>query len=287
MKEIDDRSICAGIVLFNPEIPSLIDNINVILHQVNEIVLIDNASLNIEQINLALCGYPNVYILRNVMNLGIAKALNQIFEWASQKGYSWVLTLDQDSFCSPILVREYKKYIDEGVGIISPIIHDNTDEYALLAKIEEEITSIDECITSGSLTSVTIWDKVGKFNELLFIDFVDFDFCIRVRLQGYKILRVNNTYINHQLGSKYKLIRLPFGMNLKIYNHSVERNYFYVRNNIYYIRKYWKHINKTYHILRLIHWEVRKIIFEPQKIQMIKSIIHAIKSSSSIYNEGI
>lgn len=34
----------------------------------------------------------------------------------------------------------------------------------------------DECITSGSLTSVEAWQKIGGFDEWLEIDGVDFDF---------------------------------------------------------------------------------------------------------------
>ena len=45
-----------------------------------------------------------------------------------------------------------------------------------------------------------IFDKIGGFDEKLFIDGVDFDFCIRMRKAGYGILRSNNVYLLQEVG---------------------------------------------------------------------------------------
>lgn len=56
------------------------------------------------------------------------------------------------------------------------------------------------CITSASCTNIEIWDKLGGFDEFLFIDFVDNEYCKRLVLNGYKILRCNNIIIDQEFG---------------------------------------------------------------------------------------
>ena len=71
--------ICAGIVLFNPEIERLNENIEHIRKQVPMLILVDNGSSNLEDVKSLICDVPNIILLENGKNLGIAQALNRIF----------------------------------------------------------------------------------------------------------------------------------------------------------------------------------------------------------------
>ena len=63
-----------------------------------------------------------IQFLKNFVNKSIAATLNQVFEYATENKYEWVLTLDQSSVCPDGLIVKYKGYIDyENVGIISPV----------------------------------------------------------------------------------------------------------------------------------------------------------------------
>ena len=46
----DKTRICAGIVLYNPDIERLSDNIDSVISQVEKIYLVDNGSKNINKI---------------------------------------------------------------------------------------------------------------------------------------------------------------------------------------------------------------------------------------------
>ena len=106
--------ILAGITLFNPDVARLEENISSIYGQVDRVICVDNGSDNIKSIeDCVLKNWKNITIIKNGKNEGIAKALNQMFEFAIEQQYEYVLTLDQDSVCPDNIIEEYNKYLDE------------------------------------------------------------------------------------------------------------------------------------------------------------------------------
>ena len=87
------------------------DNINAIYSQVDKLIIVDNKSENLNDIEYFVEKYENIILIKNNDNLGIAKALNQIMEVGLCERADWVLTLDQDSVVSKFLISEYRKYI--------------------------------------------------------------------------------------------------------------------------------------------------------------------------------
>ena len=165
---INDNNICACIITYNPEITRLKKNINTIRAQVKELIVIDNNSENISDVE-EICKSYNTILIKNDYNAGIAKALNQAVDWADQNGYTWVLTLDQDSICSRQIVQIYKKYIDlPQIGIITCRIKD-INSGSVSRKNRRRACYIDKCITSGSLTKISAVKEVGGFDESFFI----------------------------------------------------------------------------------------------------------------------
>ncbi|MCA1386833.1 glycosyltransferase, partial [Bradyrhizobium sp. BRP05] len=80
-------NICAGIVLFNPEIERLNENIEHIRKQVPMVILVDNGSSNLEDVKSLIYDLPNIILLENGKNLGIAQALNRILRKAQKEHY--------------------------------------------------------------------------------------------------------------------------------------------------------------------------------------------------------
>jgi rhamnosyltransferase len=139
-------------------------------------------------------------------NLGIAYALNRIMERAEQDGYQWLVTMDQDSILPDEMVEAYRKHIyDSDVAIICPQVIDKRRAY-MTVKTEPTEEFVEECITSGSCTSIEAWKKLGKFDEWLFVDLVDNEFCKRAIVSGYKILQLNSLVMNQEFG---KIIPKP------------------------------------------------------------------------------
>ena len=133
-------------------------------------------------------------------NMGIAYALNCMMERAEQDGFQWLVTMDQDSILPDKIVEAYRAHIyDPDVAIICPQVIDKRRAY-MTVKTEPKEEFVEECITSGSCTSIEAWRKLGKFDEWLFIDLVDNEFCKRVIATGYKILQLNSLVMNQEFG---------------------------------------------------------------------------------------
>lgn len=107
-------------------------------------------------------------------------------EYASDNGYDWVLTLDQDSVLQPGIIDVYKKAIHrcKQAGMFTCLIKDRNfvDENNEVQK--RNISEVPYCITSGVLTSVVAYKQTSGYDKSFFIDGVDFDLCYSLREQG-------------------------------------------------------------------------------------------------------
>lgn len=270
-------NICAVIVTYNPK-EELIDNINRLLNQVNEIIIVDNSIDSKE--NIILDNLKKVHIIKNNINLGIAKALNIGVKIAKDKKYKWIMTLDQDSLITEnmidIMMNTYNKLENkEKIMIIAPRSVEKTFNKFNDDKIEVEEVITE--ITSGNIVKSILFDKIGFFEEKLFIDLVDHEMCLRVNMAGLKIIKVNKAILLHSLGeTKYNNF---LWKKVSTTNHSPVRRYYMARNRIYVWGKYeknfpnWVRNDKKLFINEII----RIILFEKEKRKKIKLIIKGIK----------
>lgn len=190
--------IAVGIVLYNPDIQRFKHSIEKILEQVKKVYIFDNSSV---ELNMKFNN--NVTYICNKHNYGIAYALNKIMEMAKNDGYSWVVTMDQDSIIPDNIIDEYLfniKKDSNNIGIICPQVIDKRRTYMKI-KRDPSKEYIKECITSASCTSVKAWEAIGGFDEWLFIDLVDNEFCSRMIASGFKILRLNNFVLDQEFGN--------------------------------------------------------------------------------------
>ena len=221
--------IMAGMVTYNPDPYDLSKSVPALIGQVNQVVIVDNGSNNISSIRKVLEPFSSVLLICNKRNEGIARALNQIFSWGGTHGYRWVLTMDDDSEVPDGMVEKYGLAMRGAVGrigIVCPLLRNRRDGTVFHSK-----RSNDECITSGSLTSMDAWKAIDGFDEWLFIDEVDFDFSRRMVRAGYQILECDSVLMPHQIGDSRTIHLL--GKNPIIWNHSAFRQYYIQRNRLY------------------------------------------------------
>ena len=270
MEEIKHMDISAGIVLFNPDINRLKENISVVIVQCAHIYLVDNGSNNIDEVKGLLNQYnqSKISILCNLENQGIAKALNQLTTAAQKEGFDWILTLDQDSVAPSNIVEEFEKYTNNlNTGMLCPVICDRNKGVVIEAK--DGYKEIDECITSGSLLNITAWREIGGFDESMFIDGVDFDICYRLRKNGYKILCIQSVVLLHELG-RIEYHRFLFWKVL-VKNHSAFRKFYIARNTVYLARK--EHTNIIKAILQNVKLFLIAVCYEDDKWKKSKKIL--------------
>ena len=142
---------------------------------------------------------------------------------------------------------------------------------------EKEYKDIEKCYTSGSFVKTNIIKKVGGFDEYFFIDFVDFDMCITLLENSYRIIRINYLGLIHEVGETKK-VKL-FGKKEQIFNHKPIRLYYMSRNGIIYARKHKQYFGKketTKRILSVFKRVILVLLYEKNKIRNIKSGISGI-----------
>lgn len=159
---MNSDTIGAGIVTFNPDIGRLKENIDAILPQVSELVIVDNGSANVDEVCDMIESYGSIYMVWNEENQGIAKALNQIVEFADSHKWQWVLTLDQDSVVMAGLIDNYRKYMDfDKTAMITCLFLDRNYGIQQEYEFSEEYRYAERCITSGCLTKVAACLETG------------------------------------------------------------------------------------------------------------------------------
>ena len=232
--------LSAVVVTYQPD-ESLLSNLRKLSGQVAEIIVVDNGSEGASARWVESAGtMPGVSLIRNGSNLGIAAALNIGVRRALQLGRPWVATLDQDSTVPDQyfeqLFQAYRMYpISTKIGMIVP-----GGWGASLAKKTTPSPNgsfVSGAVTSGSLIKGEMFLKTGFFDEALFIDYVDTDFCLRVRKDGFKILSVGSVFLQHELGEKQ--VRRLFGFGISFRVHAAWRYYYIVRNRLVLYRRYW------------------------------------------------
>lgn len=234
--------IMAGIVTFNPSLSRLIENISSIAQQVEIVILCDNGSVNIREIKCIVNEFSNVLLYSLSENNGVAYALNAILQFASENGYIWFITLDQDSVVRSDLIAYYVKFIAHpDIALMTCNITDRNFKAEATKEMNgAEYCFVSRCITSGNFVNTSILLSMGGYDSSMFIDYIDFDICTTALENGYRILKVNYDGLLHELGKTES--RTILGNTVYIYNHEATRKYYMAKNGVYYIKKHMKYL---------------------------------------------
>lgn len=266
------EKVCVIIVTYNIA-KGIYKCFNSIEKQVSEVIIIDNGS-NHETIKelIKLEKKDNVKIIFNEDNYGIGYAINQGIKYAIEKEYSWVLTLDHDSEASADMLEKmveayYSIENRESVGILCPRVFDiNKNGYLIDENIDKAYRELKVAIQSGSLIKTDILNKIGFFNELLFMYYVDVEFSLRLRNKNLKIIQIKNAVLFHEEGNKItkKLFNKKY-----IYNNYNELAIYYIaRNSIYMIRNF--KYNKKSYIRRLKDDLEHILLFDGNRMKKLR-----------------
>jgi len=217
----------------------------------------------------------------NEKNYGIARALNKGVKFAKKNNFKWILTMDQDSVAEDKMVDKLlecaKLYANNSRAVsFSPnilYVREGYDNRKKKSKLYQERLTV---ITSGNLIKIDVFNEFIKYEEKLFIDSVDFDFCLKLRINGYKIIRCYNASLTHALG-EVRFIKI-FDIKMHYHVHSYIRKYYIMRNNIYILKKYFLRypvfcIKKQLFIFIFI---IQSIILEENKLLNVKYLIKGL-----------
>ena len=275
--------VSAGVVLYNPD-DITYQNIISYASYVDTLIIVDNSTIyNDTLIEKLKKNFSHLIYINNNGNLGIATALNIACKKAIDLGSEWILTMDQDSHFFNF--RSYLECLDS---------LQNTDNIALLAAntvwhpTEKMIQSFN-CeneertlvITSANLLNLSLFNKIGGFEDKLFIDMVDHDYCMKILQKKYKILFFKNIIVKHEIGNFFQRKNL---ITRKIRNkieHHPQRTYYIARNMLYLSKQYSKLSPKEYSFLRtlnilFIHDVTKVLLYEDMKLAKLSAKIIAL-----------
>jgi rhamnosyltransferase len=230
------NDVAAVVVLYRPA-SDVVFNVAAFGGQVDRVFAIDNSETPNADVVNALSKMSNVEYIPLGDNLGIATALNIGARHALEAGYTWVLTMDQDSTATPGMVARM-------LGCLGT--DTNPDTIGILGAEHHQVggnprassfgnTQVPTTMTSGNLLQLAAWEKVGMFLDDLFIDQVDSEFCLRLARHGYRVIEVGGAVLQHRVGATTRH-RFPYPAFAS--NHSPLRRYYITRNRFVVARKY-------------------------------------------------
>lgn len=200
-------NLCAIIVLYNPTLSQVENKIKVLTN--TPTIFVDNSKEPFE--TLVSNKNADHRYLHNGINLGIAAAHNIGIETAKKEFKAdYVIILDQDSDLNLFFIENCRKDLemarDLNFAVISPRLINikNNIEYKLDVKgsIGQNFKIVNKASSSGSLIPVKTFDIIGNFNENLFIDLVDSEWCWRANSLGFECLVSNTNILFHDIGEQ-------------------------------------------------------------------------------------
>lgn len=245
VKRASKVDVCAVVVTYHPD-PGFPDRLARIRPQVGRVVVVDNGSSPPAREMLRNAAGPDVDLILNDINLGVATALNQGVGHARDRSYRWTLTLDQDSVVEPFLVEALLEAYDafparDLVAVVGSNYFDEKRGKTFKRESPAFPPYLEQTtvITSGSLISVDAYGRIGPFRDDFFIDHVDDEYCLRAQAMGCKVILCRRPVIRHSIGGAVG--KRILGRTVWSSNHSTVRRYYMARNFLWVARKYFSY----------------------------------------------
>ncbi|HVS75741.1 MAG TPA: glycosyltransferase family 2 protein, partial [Steroidobacteraceae bacterium] len=277
-KSIRRSDVCAVVVTYFPGVECA-ENLAALARQVACLLIIDNGSSEETlQPVVEAARRLSATLVRLKVNLGIAAALNVGLRLARERGYSWLATFDQDSRATAAMIETMAQALGRypqpnRVAVVAPRHVDRLIGFTVAERGSEARGRgwrvIPSVMTSGNLVRLDAAVVVGGFDERLFIDFVDHDFCFRLRRRGFRVLEATDAMLLHSLGSMER--RLLLIKRVTVTHHAAIRRYYISRNRLVLWRRYWRHepVWVLRDVRRFLSDAVSMLLFERQPAQKL------------------
>lgn len=270
-----DFKIAGCVILYNPD-TDVVTNIASYIDYLDLLYVVDNQHGDsvIEQLSRRY--QEKIVPIRHNENMGIAFSLNEALKLAKDK-YDFLLTMDQDSRFSPASMARFKSEVlrfdwEKTLAIGAAIESFGFEEPADTSIRWKQTVNM---ITSGNIVSVKNALAIGGYDEALFIDEVDSDFCFRGIKASYELYtNTGGVYLLHSLGNpsyhKY------FGHITKVQNHNKIRKYYIFRNRLVVLFRHGRMMGAkrcwNYYIKANINLIRDVLFFEDDKLGKLKHI---------------
>ncbi len=285
--------VAAIVVTYGATLSEVRSLIKAIQKQVTHIILVDNGSPLIKNLKST----PRLHVIRLKKNYGLAYAQNIGIERAINLKIDYVLFLDQDSLPYSDMVAQLFKYftkatkldlypaaigpvtIDRRIGIKSSFVirrFGMPSRYRKTDEIKDDILQVHFLISSGSLVSIDVLQKIGGLRSEYFIDHVDTEWCLRAQASGFSLLGGFDALMQHTLGDTIK--RQWFLGWRSISWHQPYRDYYVYRNTLLTIRDVRLHLVwQCFLMSRLVKFFIYFMLMYPNRLERLKYIFLGLR----------
>ncbi len=251
--------------------------------QLDEIVVVNNASTDGTR-DLLANEYPEVTVINLPTNGGVGGGLAAGLSYAAlQQRHDWIWLFDQDSVpgtaCLERLLSGFQQIDgkDQPIGILAPICanretgmtypglswHGRHFAPARVAS-DRPVTFVDMVITSGSLMRLEAVEAAGLPRADFFMDFVDYEHCLRLRRHRFQVAVVRDSILDHSIGAPTTFRIL--GRTKSWADHVPWREYYMARNETFTMWKYSSALaTKSFVMYRLAQHALGILFFGKQK----------------------
>jgi rhamnosyltransferase len=248
------------------------------LETCTHVVVVDNTP-GVEPTVADKISDPRVKVLRSGRNAGLAAALNIGIRELPDDAEA-VLLLDQDSVLPGDVVSALAAYLeDPTIGIAAPTPWDaaHDSSYDTLAALRSEVADRTDVITSGMLIRRSALEKVGAFREDFFVDFVDIDFCLRLRRAGLRIVQDQRLKLPHSLGDRR--VHGVGPLRIQVVHYPVWRLYWIARGASTLMRENVVRDPKwsVKAVLFLASWTWRTAAFEDTRLKHVAALVRGMR----------
>lgn len=279
---MENIKTCAVVIFYNPT-QDQVNNAFEYIKYVDKLWLVDNSEKDFLRIN-PVHFYSNpqkIVVIQDGNNLGIGARLNYVAEVALKEGYTWMLTMDQDSRFDESVLNDYiysLSNLKENVNVALLGVDFRKPEGGAKedAGIFREVNSV---ITSGTFMNLAAIKSVGMLNEALFIDEVDTELAYRVQMHGWKVFVRKGIRLQHTIGTMSKSYSFKNFKRIHRSVHSPVRLYYMIRNFLYVRKRYKKYFSEEFKKRRseLITVIKNNLLFNKKRIEVLKMLILGYK----------
>lgn len=235
-----DGGTVAGVVLAYYPDDVVAANVALLGAQVAHVYVIDNTPMAARTDVLeALALDDAVTILTLDKNAGVAAGFNAGLRAAIAAGYEWVCIFDQDSTVTETMMARLVAAAcaaGDEAGIVAPALRSAATGIVYRREAGRGVSEVDVLISSGSLFSRRVLERIGLHDEPLFIDYVDHDISLRAKRAGLRNLKVHEALLDHRFGDSDP--RGILGRRVYRANYSPMRIFYQTRNRIVVVRRY-------------------------------------------------
>lgn len=288
---LTELAVC--FLLHNPD-PGFVSRLEAMIPGCSNIFVVSNGVDSETSARLqSLSSHGQIELICNHANVGVAAGFNQAIKSAMDQKMRYIVLFDQDSQPSPRIIDDLLEVFsgsgeEDRLALVAPTIVEAGSGKRMRylqkwigpfykrtsCKGKDVLRHVVMVLSSGSLMDLSVVDKIGLFREDFFIDYVDTEYCLRLRSMQYEIAVACNAALPHRLGSREErhLGRLRFFPT----HHAPIRWYYISRNRIPMLRMYalkfphWL----TFEIVSSVYIFFRMLLFEGHRWKKLKAIFY-------------